>query len=98
MHACACVCDYRVCYISFPHVLPHLLQQVLLNFFTAIILDNLDLDEETKVQRLKVGWSGGWGVGVEWGSGEGGGVGRWGWGCNECQERNGYCAQHITNT
>ena len=96
MHACACVCDYRVCYISFPHVLPHLLQQVLLNFFTAIILDNLDLDEETKVQRLKVECVRG--VGVEWGSGVGGGVGRWGWGCNECQEHNGYCAQHITVT
>lgn len=35
------------------------LQQILLNFFIAIILDNLDLDEETKVQRLKVEW-------VEW--------------------------------
>lgn len=64
VHACACVHDYRKCHISFPYVFPHLLQQVLLNFFTAIILDNLDLDEETKVQRLKVecgnvGWGGG---------------------------------------
>jgi hypothetical protein len=27
--------------------------QIILNFFTAIILDNLDLDEETKVEKLK---------------------------------------------
>ena len=77
VHACACVCDYRKCYVSLPHILPHLLQQVLLNFFTAIILDNLDLDEETKVQRLKVECGRGGGVGVECGRGVGGGGGVW---------------------
>ena len=42
-------------------------QQILLNFFIAIILDNLDLDEETKVQRLKVEWvEWRWGGSVQW--------------------------------
>ena len=54
MHVCLLLGEeigFSPCVTKWLHIV---LSQIILNFFTAIILDNLDLDEETKVEKLKV--------------------------------------------